>query len=230
MDTEFEGFSKELQTFFKNLSSNNSKEWFDENRDQYDRYVLEPSRLFVVAIGKKLKSIVPDLQAIPIPNKSLFRINRDTRFSKDKSPYKTHMGIYLWEGARPKRMECSGFYVHYENGEIFLGSGLHIFPKDILKNFRSVVAHKSKAIELLDIIKKVKSHPEISVGGDRYKRIPAGYEVTPENGQLLTYKGLFASIEPAMPEAFYSREFIDFCFERYRIMSPIHRFIADNLY
>ena len=191
--------------------------------------MLEPSRSFVTEVGKKLKSIVPNIQAIPIANKSLFRINRDIRFSKDKSPYKTHMGIYLWEGVRKKRMECSGFYLHYENGEIFLGSGLHIFPRDILTAFRDAVAQKSKAKDLLDIIDEVSNHPEITVSGEHYKKIPVGYEAVEENERLLKHNGLFASIEPAMPDAFNTRDFVDFCFERYRLMLPIHRWIADNL-
>lgn len=230
MEPEFVGFPKEMQVFFRDLASNNSKEWFEANRNRYERYVLEPSRSFVVAIGEKLRPIVPGIQAIPIANKSLFRINRDIRFSKDKTPYKTHMGLYVWEGDRPKRMECSGFYIHYDDGKVFLGGGLHDFPKDILKGYREQVANKTNAKELKKIIDTVSQHPEITVGGEHYKRPPSGYEVVPENETLLKYKGLFASLEPNLPDSFYKPEFLDFCFERYKVMLPLHRWIVDNLF
>ena len=219
-----------LITFFSNLSKNNTKEWFDANRDEYERYVLDPSRAFVVAMGEKLRTIVPKIQAIPITNKSLFRINRDTRFSKDKSPYKSYMGIYLWEGNRQKRMECPGFYLHYENDEVFIGSGMHEFPKDILAAYRSAVSNTSTAKELNGIIKEVSRHPEITVSGEHYKRIPAGHEWNSDNEHLLKHNGLFASIEPMMPDSFHTPELIDFCFERYESMLPIHWWILENLF
>lgn len=108
---EFNGFPKEYFSFFNNLKKNNSKQWFEKHRGEYDEFVMHPAREFVTGMGEKLRKIAPEVNAIPKINKSLFKINRDVRFSKDKSPYKTYMGIWLWEGDR-KRMESSGFYLH----------------------------------------------------------------------------------------------------------------------
>ena len=108
---KFSGFPREYFSFFNQLKKNNSKEWFEKHRGDYDEFVLHPAREFVIEMGKKLRKIAPGVNAIPKVNQSLFKINRDVRFSKDKSPYKTYMGIWLWEGDR-KRMECSGFYLH----------------------------------------------------------------------------------------------------------------------
>ena len=94
--TEFNGFSKELVQFFKELEKNNTKQWFDQHRNEYEECVLSPSREFVAAMDSRLRKIAPEVNAIPKVNQSLFRINRDTRFSKDKSPYKTCMGIWFW--------------------------------------------------------------------------------------------------------------------------------------
>ena len=84
----FKGFSTQLVNFFKDLSDNNTKPWFDANRERYDDYVLQPAREFVVAMGEKLKKIAPAVNAVPKINQSLFKIHRDIRFSKDKRPYK----------------------------------------------------------------------------------------------------------------------------------------------
>ena len=89
------------------MKKNNTRDWFEKHRSDYDEFVLHPAREFVIEMGKKLRKIAPGVNAIPKINKSLFKINRGVRFSKDKSPYKTYMGIWLWEGNR-KRMESSG--------------------------------------------------------------------------------------------------------------------------
>jgi uncharacterized protein (TIGR02453 family) len=82
--------------------------------------VKGPSGAFVVSMGAKLKAISPAIKAIPKVNQSLFRVNRDTRFSADKSPYKTNLGIWFWEGEK-KRMECPGFYFHLDTENLMLG-------------------------------------------------------------------------------------------------------------
>jgi len=109
---KFNGFPRQYFTFFNQLKKNNTREWFEEHRGDYDEFVLDPAREFVIAMGEKLRKIAPAVNAIPKINQSLFKINRDVRFSKDKSPYKTNMGIWFWEG-RGKRMESSGFYFHF---------------------------------------------------------------------------------------------------------------------
>ena len=93
----FNGFPKKFTKFFADLAMNNNKLWFNEHKPDYEQFVLGPSKLFVIAMGERLSELSPDINAIPMVNKSLFRLNRDTRFSKDKSPYKTNVGIFFWE-------------------------------------------------------------------------------------------------------------------------------------
>ncbi|MEI6613544.1 MAG: DUF2461 domain-containing protein, partial [Chrysiogenales bacterium] len=116
---EFRGFSKKTVEFFKDLAANNNREWFAAQRNNYEENVLQPARAFVVAMGERLQRLTPGITANPRTDGSLFRIYRDTRFSPDKSPYKTHMGIFFWEGKRP-RMECSGYYFHLEPPNLML--------------------------------------------------------------------------------------------------------------
>ena len=132
---KFEGFSSKTVKFFKELARHNSKALFEEHKPSYDSEVLSPSREFVLAMGERLKKIAPLVNADPKVNKSLFRIYRDVRFSKDKSPYKTHMGLWFWEGPGP-RMECSGFYFQMEPPKVMLGVGIYCLPKFLLAPYR----------------------------------------------------------------------------------------------
>ena len=181
-------FSEDVFDFFTELKMNNSKVWFDENRERYEQSVVEPSRQFVVTLGDKLEKISEGFEAIPKVNKSLFRINRDVRFSKNKSPYKTHLGIMFWEGHR-KRMENSGVYVHIEAENCFIATGLYEFSKDVLESYRQTILSKPKAKELQSILSKLEKCHKVS--GDKYKNVPRGFDKEYEFAELLKFKGIF---------------------------------------
>ena len=121
-DLDFGGFFPETLEFFRRLTADNTKEWFDEHKKEYEKYVLDPSRIFVLALGQRLREIAPDIHADPRVNKSLFRIYRDTRFSHDKTPYKNHLGLWFWEGDGP-RMECPGILLSSGTGQHDAGRG-----------------------------------------------------------------------------------------------------------
>src|SRR5512139_3318195 len=97
-DTTFSGFHKETVRFFTELCRNNNRAWFEAHRARYEEHVMAPAKLFVTALGARLKTVVPGIIAVPAVNKSIFRINRDTRFSLDPAPYKTNLGLYFWDG------------------------------------------------------------------------------------------------------------------------------------
>ncbi len=100
--SEFKGFPKECVNFYVDVVQNNSKAWFDSHKNVFESYVMTPARDFVSEMGKLLGQISPGINADPRLNRSIFRPYRDTRFSKDKTPYKTHLGIFFWEGSREK--------------------------------------------------------------------------------------------------------------------------------
>ena len=223
----FNGFPREFFPFFENLKKNNTKEWFEANRDDYDRFVLHPSREFVIGMGKKLRRIAPDINAIPQINKSLFKINKDVRFSKDKSPYKTYMGIWMWEGTR-KRMESSGFYLHAENNHILIGVGVKMFPKPILDRYRQAVVDKKLGGELKKVVQKVSDQGYL-VDGKHYKRVPRGYDDGHPNAEFLLFNGMTARIEGKVPDEFYSDTLIDYAYSHYRNMLPLHKWLKKIL-
>ena len=125
-------FPQSTIKFLTALSKNNTKEWFEKNRVRYDLELLQPAVQFVIDLGEKLSEFSPNIYAIPKIDKSIFRLYRDVRFSKNKAPFKTNLGLYFWEG-RGKKMECSGLYFHIEPTLFFLGAGMYMFTKDQLK-------------------------------------------------------------------------------------------------
>jgi uncharacterized protein (TIGR02453 family) len=221
----FNGFTQETLYFFETLKENNNKPWFDQNREVYDEYVLGPAKSFVVAMGERLKELSPVINADPRTNKSLFRINRDTRFSKDKSPYKTHMGIIFWDGDLP-RMESSVFYFHLEPGSIMLGTGIYKFTRPQLEEYRNSVVHPRYGKELKSIYKDL-TGKGFEFGGKNYKKIPRGFDGGHENADLLLYDGMHVGKDYEIPKEFYSRELIDFCFEPFKEMYLIQKWLSE---
>lgn len=224
-ETIFQGFSKETIDFFKNLKKNNNKDWFERHRDIYEVQVMEPAKAFVRAMGARLRTISPNIIAAPKVNKSLFRINRDTRFSLDQSPYKTNLGIFFWEGSR-SRMECSGFYFHLEPPKLLLGVGIYMFPDRLLDRYRRAVVHSKFGKELAQIVKKIAKRAEFELGGKHYKRVPAGFDRSHPNAELLLHNGLPAGRDTDIPKELYSADLVDYCFEKYKPLAPLHKWLV----
>jgi uncharacterized protein (TIGR02453 family) len=225
--SEFKGFPKEMIKFFGDLKKNNTKDWFNENKKVYEDYVKRPSEEFVMAMGEKLIRISPGIMAIPKVNQSLFRLNRDTRFSKDKSPYKTNLGIWFWAGKR-KRMECSGFYFHFGDGKLMLGAGIHCFTPELLKRYREAVVDKKNGPLLTKAVNQVSKKGYI-IGVKHYKRVPRDYDANHERAQFLLYNGLTAMIKEKIPKEFNSSSIVEYGFSHFKNMSPLHQWLISAI-
>lgn len=224
-DLEFRGFSKRTVAFFRGLERNNDRAWFEAHRDVYEAEVMAPARAFITAIGARLKTVTPKIIAIPKVNKSIFRIHRDARFSLDPSPYKTNLGLYFWEGAGG-RMEGSGFYFHLEPPDLMVGGGMYMFSDKKLLRYRKAVVDKKLGTELAAIVREMAKVSGLALGGQHYKRVPAGFDPGHPNAPLLLHNGLYAGMETAIPEEFYSPRLVEYCFERYRPMVPLHKWLV----
>ena len=223
----FNGFPREMVTFFRELRENNNTAWFQENKDIYEEFVKGPSRNFVLEMGEMLRRLSPDIIADPKVNRSLFRINRDVRFSKDKRPYKSNLGIWFWEG-QGKRMECSGFYFHLSPPTFMLGAGLYMFPKHILKKYRDAVVHPVMGKELSQAVAEVEDKG-YDVGVRHYKKIPRGFDADHENADLLLFNGLTVHIETDIPDEFFSRDILDYSFQKFKEMNPIEKWVKQMI-
>jgi len=220
------GFPPELVTFFHDLRLHNDRAWFTANKERYERDVLEPAKEFVLALGERLHPIAPGVQADPRVNRSLFRIQRDTRFANDKTPYKTNLGVWLWEGVGP-RMACSGFYLHVEPPTLMLGVGLYQFSDALLEAFREAVLSDVYGPALDEAARKVTAAGPYSVDGRRWKRVPRGYDKDHPRADWLTFGGLYAGLELPIPPVFHEPGFAAFCAEHYRKMLPLHTWLRE---
>jgi uncharacterized protein (TIGR02453 family) len=221
------GFPYRAVQFLSKLKRNNNRAWFESNRDEFVRSVLEPAQEFVVVLGELLRTVAPGIIAIPQTDKSIFRLYRDVRFSKNKSPYKTNLGIIFWEGER-KKMECSGFYFHVEPNYLFLGTGMYMFTDDLLKKYRQVVYNPDKAKELDSIIKKLKKKGYIT-GGKSFKRIPKGFDAEyPYSDYLLNY-GIYVYEENIDLMDLQKADILKFTFKKFKEMLPLHKWLVKNI-
>src|SRR5579872_7364057 len=174
----FEGFSQRTFDFLHDLKKNNNKEWFEAHRATYEGDLREPSKRFVGAMAQTLATA--KLPLVADQKKSLFRINRDIRFSKDKSPYKTHIGI-VFPYAGTKDDEWSGMYLGFEpegkgGAKVYIGGGCYMPSSPFLKRLRQKISTKYKELEKLAAGKNFKKEYPKGITGESLKRMPKGFD------------------------------------------------------
>ena len=216
----FSGFSKNTLQFLTDLEANNNKPWFDTHRSDYDNYFLAPARDFVVALGERLRALSPDVVADPRVNKSIFRIYRDIRFSKDKTPYKSHLGLWFPVSGSGGKFENPGYYFHVEPKNLMLGVGIHAFTKPLLKAYRDAVVEPNLGTKLSAVIaaRLLRSY---NIKTKTYKRVPRGYDPDHEYKDLLLHSGLTSGIDLKIPPELHTPDLVDYCFHHFQELSPI---------
>lgn len=152
-------FSPDFLTFFEELAGDNSKDWFDENRARYHRVIKDPWYVFVKDLIKAVQKDDPYLD-LEVKN-AVFRINRDIRFAKDKTPYKLHVAAAICRGGR-KAMHYPGIYVHLGQDGVHLGSGCYQPDKENLRAIRkALVAYPKRVKKILENETFVKTFGEM---------------------------------------------------------------------
>jgi uncharacterized protein (TIGR02453 family) len=218
---EAPSFSPQLFAFLRELKQHNEREWFNANKDRYERALKEPALAFVEDIGYRLPGVAPHLTA---DKRSLFRIYRDTRFSKDKTPYKTHLGIYF-RHARSAEADTAGLYVHLEPGHVFLGAGIWHPGSPALKRIRdALVARPDEWREALAAVE-----PEWRLAeGEALKRPPAGYRADHPLIEDIKRKS-FAIVSPLTQRKATASGFLDECEARAAQARPFMAFLCGAL-
>ncbi len=224
---EFTGFPKTALDFFEELKKNNNREWFNEHKKQYQETIQKPAQAFVLALGESLKLLSKGLEYDLRLNGSgsILRIYRDIRFSKDKTPYKTHLGIIFWEGAR-KKMENPSLYFHMDSTGAVFYSGFYEFPKDYLRAYREAVDDPTIGSELESILDEITKQEGFEVGGDQYKRVPTGYDAEHPRANLLRYKGIWSKSPNIDPGSIFRPDLVDLCFDYAVRMIEIHKWLV----
>jgi len=225
---EFRGFSKKALPFLEKIKKNNNKEWFAAHKLEYEEYILNPSRAFVIEMGEHLQALEPTINAIPKINKSLYRIYRDSRrMGANKMPIKERIGTIFWQGNN-KRMQSSCFYMHFSSEELMAAVGVRWFEKPMLDAFREYILDDAKRSQLQDILTTIKNkgkgYTHLEKG---YKRYPRGFSADMQNADLSLYKGMatFKTFDPHIIED--GEKLIQMLYEVYEDMLPLQKFMYE---
>ena len=213
----------EFFQFFRELKENNNRDWFQTNKDRYESIVREPLLRFITDFGVRLPEISSHYVADPRRSGgSLFRLNRDIRFSKDKSPYKTMAGIQFRHESG-KDVHAPGFYLHFEPGSVFAGIGIWHPETRTLNKIRDAI------VENPDRWQEIKSDEVFAatyhLGGESLKRPPKGYDADHPLIEDLKRKDFIANIEFSEEDTF-TPHFIDRFAEVCRIGAPFMEFLT----
>ena len=224
MATEFNGFPRDLFRFLKDLAANNNREWFNANKARYEQSVVEPVLDFIDAFDGRLHRISESFVADPRRNGgSMFRIYRDTRFSRDKRPYKENVGCHFRHIAG-KNAHAPGFYLHLQPGNVFAGAGIWQPPAPALDKIRTSIADDPESwTKIIDSRGFIDRFGEIR--GERLKRPPRGYDAEHPLVEDLRLKSFFVS-QPMDERKAFSDEFIDDIARVYRDAAPLVKFLT----
>jgi uncharacterized protein (TIGR02453 family) len=219
-------FGPELFAFLADLRANNNREWFAANRDRYEEHLLEPALEFINAFAPRLERISPHFRADARPSGgSLFRIHRDTRFSKDKTPYKTNLGIHF-RHEQAKDVHTPGYYLHIGPGEVFAGGGIwHPGTEAATRIREAIVADPERwrrATRTGAFAKR------LELGGDSLKRVPHWADPDDPLGDDLKRKDFFGwarlNEDDVIAPGFVA-EYARIC----RTTAPLMQFLCDAL-
>ena len=225
MTASFTGFPKEFFTFLEALSKNNNREWFNANKQRYETNVVAPVMDFITEVGHFL----PPLSTAMIADTrrtggSMFRIYRDTRFSRDKRPYKENVGCQF-RHVDGKNAHTPGFYVHLSPREVFIGGGIWRPDTPTLNRIRdAIVEHPSEWQTVLEDRDFSRYFGTLAMG-DQLKRIPRGYEADHPYAEDLKRKD-FTAFKDLDPASALSPEFMEEVKVAFTAASPLLAFVA----
>jgi len=209
--------------FLTNLKRNNNREWFLEHKPEYEESVRAPMTQIIEALATEFADFAPEILVSP---KSLFRIYRDTRFSKDKRPYKTHVAAsFSVRGL--DRHQGAGYYFHIAPTELWIGGGIYRPEPDELRVVREHIAanhHRLKKIVEARQFRKLFG----ALNGEQSSRMPRGYSAEHPAEHYLRYKDLLASRELSPADATKS-EFLRTLVESFRGMHPLIHFLNEPI-
>jgi uncharacterized protein (TIGR02453 family) len=222
----FRGLPGDFFRFFTELTENNNRSWFNENRDRYVESVVNPMCEFIVAIAPQLKRISPCFTADPRPHGgSMFRIYRDTRFARDKTPYKTHAACHFRHQAG-RDAHAPGFYAHFAVDGLMFGGGIWRPPPGHLATIREYIVDNPAEWARISRSRPVRARGGIR--GDRLVRPPRGYDPGHEHIEDLKHKSFYVMTEEQAALA-RSPELVDEVAAAFRAAAGLNRFLAEAL-
>ena len=211
---------QQFVTFLEELSRNNNKEWFDLNRKTYIKEVKEPFKKLVEQMIEYVSADNPDI--VLEAKNAIFRINRDIRFSKDKTPYKTHLGAAIAQGG--KKSVQPGFYVHLSYDKMQLGGGAYNLDKEALKKVRSEIMYEEAAFLKAINDKNFIAHYG-TIKGAKNKILPADFKEAAKEQPLLFNKQFYYMTDLSVKNI-TAPNLLDLMIEYYEAGKKFNQFIA----
>jgi uncharacterized protein (TIGR02453 family) len=188
----FEGFPREGIRFLERLKRNNNRPWFQKHKDEYEELVRFPMQCLIASLAQRMADTAPEIEFSP--KKSIFRIYRDVRFSKNKLPYKTNIAASFQLRGQRAPTEAPGLYVGIEPGEIYVGGGLYMPTGEQLKAIRTSMVERPG--EFLTIVENKRFKREFgSIQGERLQKAPLGYPKDHPMIEHLRQKQFYVGIE-----------------------------------
>jgi uncharacterized protein (TIGR02453 family) len=214
-------FTPALFAFLRDLKAHNKRDWFLDNRERYTTTVEAPMLAFVSDLAPKLRAISSTIVVDPRRSGgSMYRIYRDTRFSSDKSPYKTHVAAHFAHERKTQSTSVPGFYLHLEPKDCLGGGGIYHPEPAALTRIRLAIAESRGWAA----VKKAR----LTIEGERLTRAPAGFDPKHRYLEDLKYKDFYA-IETFSQKEVCAPDFLDRYVECCRRVSPLVAFIARAL-
>ncbi len=223
----FAGFPESGLSFFRGLSKNNDREWFEAHRSTWDDEIMPAMLDWCGALLERLRDVMPGLVFVPRPGGSVYRLYRDIRFSRDKRPYKTHVAALLWDGA--EKHDCPAVYLHVSPEEVIFAGGIYMFEDARLDRFRKVL-HDPEAGERLDqalaAAKKGGLKLEIS---EKLQRPARGFDPEGPRAEQSKWKGLTVGKKYKPAAWLHSAEALDRSEAAARAYAPLHQWLRQEL-
>ena len=221
MRSRFPGFPPETLQFFRGLARHNDRDWFQPRKAVFEEQVKQPMRELVMALNAAMKSFAPEYATDP--DKAIYRIYRDTRFSKDKTPYKDHIAASFYRrGTGPHKF--GGYYVQVSHKDVAVGGGVYMPDPEVLMAIRGHIAvnhPKFRKILTAPAVKRLLGELQ----GDQLARVPKGYLATHPAADMLRFKSLFlyTNLDPALAT---TPQFFNEVLARFRAMKPFLDFLT----
>jgi uncharacterized protein (TIGR02453 family) len=210
--------------FLRALKRNNRREWFQPRKERYEAQVRRPMQEIVERLAVDLAAVAPEV--VVDPKTAVFRIYRDTRFSPDKSPYKTHVAASFWWRGLP-RHHGAGLYFHVAPDEVWIGGGLYAPETSQLQAVREHIAANVR--HLRSIVESAAFRRTVGrLEGERLQRVPRGFPKDHEAAEFLMYRQFLAGRE-LPPAAAATARFYPALLETFRVVVPFVRFLNEPL-
>ena len=223
----FDGFPEAGLAFLGDLAAHNDRDWFEAHRAAWDGGVVPAMLAWCGELSERLRDVMPKLTFVPRLGGSLYRLNRDVRFSRDKSPFKTHVAALLWEGGAEKH-DAPGVYLHVSAGEVIFGGGIYVFEDGRLDRYHKLLHNPDSASRLLAALATAKK-AGLKPDGEKQVKPPRGFDPEGPFAELAKYKGLVVakSVKPAA--WLHSKEALDRSEAAARAYAPLHAWMRDEL-